>query len=107
MPEMPKPTTVRGVVHQPYSETLLVKELDEAPPLANDTKVARHPLFGGLRRLLTSSKGLLALIALFVVAYLSIRGRIDGDQTVRALLAVLGLYGGATALEDGLAKRAG
>jgi hypothetical protein len=79
-------------------EVMEVREIE----IANDAK-ANH-VSAGLRRLLSSSKLLLALLSMLAVVGLAYRGQLAANEALDFCKWVLGFVFGATALEDAARK---
>lgn len=58
----------------------------------------------GLKRLFTSSKYLLTGVVCVGIIVMNVLGRVDGPQALEAILLVVGLALGATAVEDAAKK---
>lgn len=65
------------------------------------------PLSSGVRRLLTSSKAIVAGVAVVGVIVMNVTGRIDSAKALEFITWVVMAYFGANALEDAAEKRAG
>jgi hypothetical protein len=65
------------------------------------------PLHSGLRRLVTSAKAIVALIAVVGVIVMNMMGKISGADALNFVTVVVMSYFGAHAIEDGAEKFAG
>lgn len=67
----------------------------------------RSPLLGGLRRLFSSSKYLLVLLAIIGIVVMNLVGRISGEMALAAIGGLVSVAIGATAVEDAAGKVGG
>lgn len=67
----------------------------------------RSPLLGGLRRLFSSSKYLLVLLAIIGIVVMNLVGRISGEMALAAIGGLISVAIGATAVEDAAGKVGG
>lgn len=65
------------------------------------------PLSSGARRLLTSSKAIVAGLAVAGVIVMNVTGRVDSAKALEFITWVVMAYFGANALEDAAEKRSG